>query len=204
MIRRISYSGARGLYLAGGLAVLGGCNDEGRLVGQRARHVEVGVVTDQGLTLDKEAGPKEVVYVLLRAIKDDLESGDDYEAREAAFDRQLNVCAPDTISQRSVRKQLGRDENVRRIVWHWAPTLAFYKDDFPPDWPTAGRRLLEARKLNDRDPDGDQWTNVSLELQDPSGEPSASVVARFQLVREGGYWRVVRVGFSRRARHLGV
>ena len=186
--------------LAIGAGLLTACKHEQRMVGQEARAVVVQTVTQYGLTLDESADPRMVAYVLLRAIKDDIEAGDDIEAREAAFDRQLALSAPDTIFDRSVRTGLGRDENVRRIVWHWAPTLGHYKDDFPLDWPAAEQRMVQSPVRNA--PDQGNWTRVFIELADPSGDPNASVVAQVQLVREGGYWRVVQVGFKRGTRQL--
>jgi hypothetical protein len=186
--------------IALGAAMLNGCEDPQRVVGQRARTVVVQPVSAYGLTLDESAGPREVAYVLLRAIKDDIEADEDFDAREAAFDLQLAVSAPDTIFERSVRKGLGRDENVRRIVWHWAPTLGHYKDDFPESWPEAQERM--ARLPYSNAPRGEEWTRVLIELADPSGDPNAAVVAEIQLVREKGFWRVVQVGFLRGTRHL--
>jgi len=181
---------------------LGGCHDERRMAGQRVRDVEVQTVSAYGRSLDKGADAKEVVYVLLRAIADDVAAGDDVEAREAAFDVQLSVSAPDTIFARSVRQKLGRNENVRRVVWHWGPTLGHYAGDLPENWEEAERRLVEATALVGGGGDGEEWRRVLIELADPSGDANASVVGQFQLVRESGFWRVVQVGFLRGARHL--
>lgn len=186
--------------LAIGTALLTACKHEQRTVGQEARNVVVQTVTEYGLTLDQSADPRMVAYVLLRAIKDDIEAGDDIEAREAALDRQLAISAPDTIFHRSVRKGLGRDENVRRVVWHWAPTLGHYKDDFPLDWPAAEKRMVQSPVRSALDQR--YWTRVLIELADPSGDPNASVIAQVQLVSERGYWRVVQVGFKRGTRQL--
>ncbi len=186
--------------IALGAATLSGCEDPQRVVGQHARTVVVQPVSAYGLTLDQSAGPRKVAYVLLRAIADDVEAGEDFEARETAFNHQLAVSAPDTIFERSMREGLGRDENVRRIVWHWAPTLGHYRDDFPETWPEAEDRLVQLPISNP--PAGEEWTRVLIELAHPSGDPNASVVAQIQLVRENGFWRVVQVGFLRGTRHL--
>ncbi len=182
--------------------VCGGCGDDARVVRAGDRHVVVTTVTDAGITLDESADPAKVVYVLLRAIKDDVDAGDDRQAREAAFARELQVCAPDTIFARSLRQSLGRAENIRQIVWHWAPTLAHYTNDFPRDWPEAQHRLVTSNAQYRNDPNRDRWTRVYLELADPSGDPNASVIAQFELVREADHWRVVQVGFVRERRHL--
>jgi len=184
--------------------VCSGCGDDARVVGVAGeRHVVVTTVTDVGMTLDESAEPAKVVYVLLRAIKDDVDAGDDRQAREAAFVRELQVCAPDTIFARSLRQSLGRDENVRQIAWHWAPTLAYYTGDFPRDWADAQRRMATSNAEYRNDPNRDRWTRVYIELADPTGNPNASVIAQFELVREANHWRIVQVGFVRERRHLG-
>lgn len=179
-----------------------GCDDPMRQVGQRARPVVVQTVVDQGVTLDKDADAKKVVYVLLRAIKDDVEAGNDFSAREAAFDRQLAVCAPDFIFNSSSRQSLGREEGVRRIVWHWAPTLGHYTGDFPVDLARAGERLIVAPSTAKQIAKAEDGVGVLLELADPSGDPNASVIAKFLLVREAGYQRIAHVGFYKGKRHL--
>ncbi|MEE9294405.1 MAG: hypothetical protein V3W34_05495 [Phycisphaerae bacterium] len=184
-------------------ALLSGCADETRQLGRQIRNHEVKTVVDQGLTLDREVEPAAVVFVLLQAVRDDYDAGDDTDAREAAFDRQLAVCAPDHIYSRAFRKNLGRDDSVQRIVWRWAPILGHYTDDFPKDWESGRRRLLTDRTVEDQGPSGPfERTRVLLELASPTGDPNASVVAQFQLVREKGYWRVAQVGYLQGLRHL--
>lgn len=184
-------------------ALLSGCADEAWQVGRRIRNHEVKTVVDQGLTLDQEAEPAAAVFVLLQAVRDDFDAGDDVHAREAAFDRQLALCAPDHIYSRAFRKNLGRDDSVQRIVWRWAPILGHYRDDFPKDWESGRRRLVTDRTIEDQGPSGPlERTSVMLELASPTGDPNASVVAQFQLVREKGYWRVAQVGYLQGIRHL--
>ncbi len=178
-----------------------GCNDKSRDVGKRVRHHVVETVVDQGVTLDESAGPEEVVYVLLRAIVDDYAAGKDAALREAAFDRQLALCAPDHIFSRTVRKSFGREEGVQRIVWRWAPVLGHYRGDFPADLESAKRRLVTVRQVKDDDGRLER-ARVELEVASPDEDPNASVVAQFQLVREGGYLRVAQVGFVKGRRHI--
>lgn len=162
-------------------------------------------VTDMGRTLDKDASFKEVAYVLFRAIKDDIEAGDDVAARQAAFERQLAVCAPDHIFARAYNKGLGRERAVREIVWHWAPTLAHYTDDFPLDYQSFADRSQFSRVAMAGDDKGErEKRDVRIALADPSGDPNASAVAGVQLERENGLWRVSVVGFDREKRHLNI
>lgn len=175
------------------------------MVGQQARHVFVTTVTDAGVTLDQAADPKQVVYVLLQAIRDDFDAGADVGKRERAFDRQLAVSAPDTIFRRASQANLGRDEFIRQAVWHWAPTLGHYQRDFPVDLASARTRIrVEDRpgKGYDTGQSGEHWAYAFLELADPSDLPEATVIAQFQLVREAGYWRVVQLGFAKSPRRF--
>jgi len=71
-----------------------GCGRDARLTGKQLREPDVRTITAYDVTLDHDASPKEVVYVLLRAIADDYAAGDDHEARESALDKQFAVAAP--------------------------------------------------------------------------------------------------------------
>lgn len=193
-----------GLLIA--LVASSGCNDESRNVGKGIRHHVVEPVTDQGLTLDQNADPKDVVYVLLRAIVDDYDAGDDAAAREAAFDRQLALCAPDYIFERAFHQSFGRDEAVQRIVWRWGPTLGHYRADFPKSVDEVRGRLLRATSDTVKDASGAEIerTRLFLELASPTGNVNANIVAQFQLVKEKGFWRVSQVGFASGIRHISV
>jgi hypothetical protein len=180
-----------------------GCASESRKVGQRVRDLAVRTVEDQGLTLDEQADPRDVVYVFLRAVYDDYAAGDNRDAREAAFDRQLNLCAVDYIASRAFRQSLGRNKSVQQIVWRWAPIVGHYREDFPKDVAIARTRMV-ADRIETVTISGSDYevTRVLLELASPDGDPNASVVAQFQLVREQGYWRIGQVGFVKSIRHI--
>ncbi len=183
-------------------AILAGCSKQPRTVGERVREEIVAkTVTQRGITLDKNATPKQVVFAFLRAVKDDFEAGDDRIAREAAFDLQLDLCAADHIYERSTRQNFKRNRAVQRIVWRWTPILAHYVGDFPESLADADTRMLK-RTPTHAAAEPEQWQNVVLELADPSGDANASVLSLFRLVRENGYWRVLQVGYVKSARHL--
>jgi hypothetical protein len=197
------------LALAGACAGwLPACSKNTTLRGETVRHVVVGTVTDQGIVLDENATPKQVTYVLLRAIRDDVLADGDREAREAAFDRQLNVCAPEAIFGH-YRRFFGsypveRDESGHKCVRAWAPTLARYVGSFDLDWPTAEQRLVQLKPRTSSTEDR-QSVSVLLEAADPNPDIAgdASVVIRIELAQENGFWRVSHVGFHPRLRHLG-
>lgn len=195
-------------------AMLPACKEHARLSGAKISHVDVGTVIDQGITLDEDASPKQVGFVLLQAIRDDVLAGNDRETRQAAIERQLNVCAADTIYTRHQRYYGGsagdRDEKVYESVCSWAPTLARYVKAFPSDWPSADEQLHE-RIADAAGGEGANSAVVFLEVPDPEFGSSASVIIEIDVVRETGkpsnkgggrFWRVVRVGFYPERRHL--
>jgi len=199
--------------LAVATAALGmaACRRDARLADHTIPHVEIGTVSDQGVVLGPEASPKEVAYVLLKAVREDVLAGSDLDARRQALDRQLAVCDPDYIYD-LYRRVFGdrtvdsRDEWVFKKVYLWAPTLAYYVDAFDFDLATA-----EARMRETGDARAEKWTGrttlVDLPVLDPKGRPGAGVVVRVRLHRAegeggtsptGGYWRVFGVGFAGR------
>jgi hypothetical protein len=181
----------------------GGCKEDVMLHGAKIRHVEVGPVTDQGQVLDAEASPQQVTFVLLRAIRDDVLAGGDQEAREKAFQRQLDVCAAETIYKRYERQYdpfpVDRDESVYKVVHSWAPTLARYVGAFDLAWREAGQRFVQGKGPQSA---SEETATVFVEADDPDGDPNASVVVQISLTREKGFWRVSQVGFYPDRRRL--
>ncbi len=181
-----------------------GCSEDARLAGKAIPHVEVRTVEDQNITLSPEASPKQVAFVLLRAIRDDILAGEDLEAREKALDRQLAVCDPDYIHDLYLRfygdrATTRRDEWVYGKVHVWAPTLAYYVDAFDFDLPTA-----EALMVEGGDP-VEKWAGQTTHVDLPAGNPkdvgAADVIVRVRLHRPGeeqGHWRVFSIGFAGR------
>jgi len=179
-----------------------GCQKNTVALEEQPFEIDTGPVTQAGLALDASATPEQVVYALLRAIYDDVKAND-VDTRRQAFQRELDLSAPDTIYARSRYHNLTRNEGVKRIVWHWAPTLAYHVDDFPKSWNDAASRLRSAHTGFSQSPNNSRFTRVLIELADPSGDPNASVIAQFQLTNQpGGLWRVTQVGFIRTRRHL--
>jgi len=183
-------------------SAVAGCTENARLADQELRHAEVHTVHDQGLELGPDASPQDVVFVLLRAIRDDVRAASDREAGREALARQLAVCDADFIyddyrrvfGQRAVAD---RDEWVHQQVRLWAPTLAHYVAGLDFDRPTA-ETLLRVGKPGQHYKWPGQTVAVELPLADPQGHPRRGVVARIWLHQHDlGYWRVFHVGFSR-------
>ena len=189
-----------------GLGWVAACTDDARLVGHGVPEVTVQVVRDQGLELGAEATPQEVVFVLLRAIRDDVLAGEDQPARRPALERQFAVCDPDYIYDcyrdwfRRVYGRnavAGRDEWVYKRVSLWAPVLAHYVASFDFDLQEARSQM----RVLPTSP-GERWPGetcqVDIPVADPAGRQGADVVARVRLHRHSrGYWRVFQVGFAK-------
>jgi hypothetical protein len=185
---------------AGALAVWCGCGGDARLAGHKIRSVTVRSVTHYGITLDQQAAPEQVAFVLLRAIRDDVSAktrGD----REAALDKQFDLCAANVLQKRN-RTSMPRDEFVHGVVYHWAPTVSHYVGDFETDWGQAAARLVRTKPNTDSKASPEE-TEVYMELADPGGDPKARVVMVIWMAQDGGFWRVTHLGFDSTRRLVG-
>lgn len=192
----------RGLLAA---AIVGGacsgCERDVRLAGRNIHEVTVRTVTHYGVTLDQDASPKQVAYVLLRAIRDDFLAVDK-TARDAAIDKQLDVCAADEIYAMHPRN-LDRAQTLYKVVHRWTPTVAHYVQDLETEWDQAESRLmLLGPQAREGSASGAEECQIIMEVADPSGDSNANVLLVVRLVQDSGYWRVFRVGFTPLKRSL--
>ncbi|MCP4589183.1 MAG: hypothetical protein GY842_00425 [bacterium] len=190
------------------VAVVGNCDQDARLAGARLRVPTVQDVTVAGITLDADSSPEVVTYALLQAIRADLAADDDREARDLAFDQQVDLSAPSAIHRHHIRS-IGEahsklDESVYKSVRSWAPTLGHYVDsfDFPVEELEARTRTRIVPPSSNQNHCQTEERHVLLEAADPGGDPNASVVVKVRLVQEQDRWRVWWVGFERSIRHL--
>jgi hypothetical protein len=184
----------------GALAVWCGCGGDARLAGHKIRSATVRSVTHYGVTLDQQATPEQVAFVVLRAIRDDV-SAKTKEEREAALDKQFDLCAANVLQKKN-RTSMPRDEFIHSVVYHWAPTVSHYVGDFETEWGKAAARLVRAKSNTDLKANADE-TEVYMELADPNGDPKARVVMVIWMVQDEGFWRVTHVGFDPTKRSVG-
>jgi len=178
-----------------------GCSRDARLSGQKIRKATVKTVTHYGITLDEKASPEQVAYVMLRAIRDDVSAGD-RQQRDAALDKQFDLCAANAIEERNTTST-SRDEYIHGVVYHWAPTLSHYVADFENDWEKAKPRLVRRDpKAGSPSAGGLPETEVLMEVGDPTGDPNARAVVIIWLVKDSGYWRVTHPGFDHEHRSI--
>lgn len=186
--------GAAGLWCA--------CGRDARLAGQKLHTATVKTVSYYGVNLDPNATPEQVAFVALRAIREDALAADSAE-REAALDKQFDVCAANVIAGKNP-SSLPRDEYVHGVVYHWTPTVAHYARELETEWAKASPRLVRRGPTAPKDAkEGAAECDVLMQLADPSGDPNASVVLVVWMVQDAGYWRVAHLGFDPTRRTLG-
>lgn len=203
--------GFGGWALLGGLAVLaclaGGCSDPNAEVPP----AKAEPVTAYGMTLDESAGPKEVSYVLLRSLVEDIRASRamEHEKQKEANQITWSIAAHQTIEQRlldAVRsaarnkerfKTLGpdRDREIYRVVNFWAAIVQYYVDGIDTD----PRKAMEQMRVQAA-PDGSVAHVYYDVVPDPANpDPQREATIDIELAKEpaGGkaYWRVARVGF---------
>ncbi len=176
------------------LAALASCKRDVRLAGHDLRDVEVKTVEHYGKTLDQGASPEEVTYVLLRAIQDDYlaSAPADPTVREAALDKQFDVCAADTIAGRAAGP-LAREEAIYAAVYRWTPAVSHYANGFETDWDRARDRF---HRVGPRPVDGLNGVSactILMKLDDPGGDANGGVLMAVVLIQENEFWRVVRL-----------
>ncbi|RJP38296.1 MAG: hypothetical protein C4547_04715 [Phycisphaerales bacterium] len=194
-----------------GLAVLAaGCERNVRLADKTVPTVTVRPVTHYGVALDEDATPEDVAYVLLRALRDDVNAASD-EDRRRALDVQFDLAAPNAITSALRHQRLTRDEAIYQVVTHWAPIVAYYVDNFDFDLATARQQL--AATPSHVGTDGQTVCAVVVPLADPGGDERAAVFLEIMLAREKAgdrgaagssngkeFWRVVQLQFETRRR----
>lgn len=166
-----------------------------RLAGTTIRHVQVKSVSHYGITLDPSATPEQVAYVALRAIREDFFAATPAE-RDAAIDIQFDVAAADVIAGRN-RSSLARDEFVHHVVTRWTPSVSHYAGDFEVEAEKALSRFKN-RGMSKSSGGDVVECELTMEVADPTGDPSASVVMVAWMAKDGGFWRMVHFGFEPR------
>ena len=185
------------------IALIASCNRDVRLAGRNVPSVKVRTVSHFGLTLDRDSSPEPVAFVALKAIREDVLAGNEKD-REAALAKQFDVCAANIIQAKN-RSSIKRDPYIYNVVYHWAPTVSHYVDNFDLDWEQAEKRLVRRDPPQEEEVKGQfEKCTVLMELDDPTGDAGARVVMVLWLARDDGYWRVVHLGFDNTSRSIGT
>lgn len=169
---------------------------------------EVKPVTAYGLRLDTTATPKQVAFVLLRSIADDVQAAQAHDTtrQKEALRLTHSLAAYSTIAARigespnrpaDAARSKARDRRLYTFVKDWAPIAAHYIRSFDTDVEAAGRKMVVANETP---------TSVHL-LYDVCHDPAETDPAKKQtatlaieLSRESvsglSYWRVAKLAFA--------
>ncbi|MBI4717449.1 MAG: hypothetical protein HY763_06570 [Planctomycetes bacterium] len=177
------------------MVLSGSCGRDVRLTGETLRDVTVHTVSHYGVTLDEQAAPEQVAFVLLRAIRDDFLATSEAQ-REEAVARLYDVAAADAIGGLG-GKGLTRLETLYQVIHQWTPTVAYYARDLEEDWEKARPRLLRTRSQTTKSGKAEaEEVQVLTELADPTADANARVVLVMGMVRERNHWRVKALAFA--------
>lgn len=191
------------------MSVLAGCQKDVEIP-----PIEVKEVEAYGVKLDESATPQQVVYVLLRSLRDDFEAAQarDRQRQKEAFHTtfslaafsEIEKCLAKTFAQQGGGKDstsLGahRDRKIYDVVYHWAPIVGHYVRSFDVEQAAAVAKMRMVQSANgssvhvnydvSHDPQETEPTNQQLATLDIElVEEKASAGSRM-------YWRVARVAF---------
>ncbi len=170
--------------------------------------VTIQTVEAYGIRLDETATPKQVAYVLLRSLADDVFASQAFQRdqQRQALEQTFALAAYSEIERRLLQayganakwEEGQRDRELFRVVNCWAPIVAHYVASFDTDFEAASRKMQVAIEA------GEKRADVSYPVcHDPSIEDPAkreAVILRIELSREEAdgklYWRVGRVVYG--------
>lgn len=177
--------------------------------------IEVKLVEAYGMTLDEDASPQQVVYVLLRSLREDFESAQakDRDRQKQAFETTFSVAAFSEIearltkafsSQEGMNKSNGlgahRDQKIYDVIYHWTPIIGHYirSIDTDPDKAIAKMRVRTSVDVAN----AHVYYDVSHDPQEADPAKKQLATLDVELVKEKAsagskmYWRVARVAFQ--------
>jgi len=175
--------------------------------------IEVKAVEAYGVTLDESAAPRQVVYVLLRALRDDFEAAQarDRQRQKEALRTTFSLAAFSRIEERLARTfaqsegkagtVLGahRDRKIYDVVNHWAPIVGHYVRSFDLEMEAAVGKMRVATSANGSSTH--IYYDVSHDPQETDPAKQQRATLDVELVKEKAsagsrmYWRVARVAF---------
>ncbi len=176
--------------------------------------VEVQVVEAYGLRLDESAGPEQVVYVLLRSMREDFEAAQahDHERQRKAFEVTFSLAAFTAIEKQilaatgtgaaSQNADLGetRAQKLHNIIYHWTPIASHYVRSFDEDPAVLAPRMRVVPVAGETD-HLHVYVDVAHDPQNPDPAERGPAVLGIRLAREKAttgpetYWRVARLAF---------
>jgi hypothetical protein len=173
---------------------------------------KVKTIQAYGVTLDPDATPKQVAYVLLQALADNIEASQSHDrntkktAADLVYDlgaysrieqRLLGTFGPDTVSPQA-RLGPDRDRQLYDFTQNWAQIVGYYVGSFDRDLEAAVRSMQEVRGRSGQT--AHVYYPASHYDESPESPARQRVTLDIELSQEkaGGlsYWRVARVGYA--------
>ncbi len=186
-----------------GLILACGCTD--RRGPQVSEYVPASndVVTSHGMTLDENATPEQVVWVLLSAIREDVRTKVNTQDWKDLMKLQCRLANVELLRSRvdSIGRGIKPDSDglFFTIVRGWAPALNCYTDYFDDEFEAAKARMTSEPKNDTRLPEKYNPIQVvnyvlpAAESDDPA-QQNRGVNIQCALSRtQNGYWRVYAV-----------
>ncbi len=194
------------IVVATGVILACGCTD--RRGQQISDYVPAsnGVVTSHGMTLDENATPEQVVWVLLSAIREDVRTKVNTQDWKDLMKLQCQLANVELLRSRAGTAGRGRnldsDGLFFSIVRGWAPALNWYAESFDDEF-EAARARMTSKPINDpRLPEKYypiQVVNYVLPAAELDGPvcQNGGVNIQFALSKtQNGYWRVYAVSLG--------
>lgn len=165
-----------------------------------------GVVTSHGMTLDENATPEQVVWVLLSAIREDVRTKVNTPAWKDLMKLQCRLANIELLRSRADAGgpgiKLDSNDIFFSIVRGWAPALNCYAEYFDDEFEAARARMISKLTDDPRLPENNNPIQV-VNYVVPAAEFDGSVCLnrgvniRFALSKtQNGYWRVYAVSLG--------
>ena len=164
------------------------------------------VVTSHGMTLDENATPEQVVWVLLSAIREDVRTKVNSPEWKDLMKLQCRLANVELLRSRADTSERGRhldrDGLFFGIVRGWAPALNYYAESFDDEFEAAKAKMTSQSKIDPRLPEKyhpTQVVNYVLQAAEFDGpvRRRRGVNIQFALSKtQNGYWRVYAVSLG--------
>ena len=164
------------------------------------------VVTSHGMTLDENATPEQVVWVLLSAIREDVRTKVNSPEWKDLMKLQCRLANVELLRSRADTSERGRhldrDGLFFGIVRGWAPALNYYAESFDDEF-EAAKAKMTSKPINDPRLSEKyhpiQVVNYVLQAAEFDGpvRRRRGVNIQFALSKtQNGYWRVYAVSLG--------
>ncbi|UCD29850.1 MAG: hypothetical protein JSV03_05055 [Planctomycetota bacterium] len=189
------------------ITLLAGCTDTDKDIPK----TELKTVSAYNLTLDENATPKQVAYVLLRSLADDVTAAQnhEHEKQKEAFNLTFSLAAYAQVEKQIVETEnrtrinkitsLGdkRDKKIFKFVKYWAPIVGHYIKSFDTDMESAEKNMQV--ELSQDGGTAHVYRKVAHDPAETDPEKQQTATLDITMVKEKTgvreYWRVALIGY---------